>query len=83
MICYALGKGAVTHITCKNWYKRFHGGDFKDIKYPGQKFEDEELQHLLDQNSAQKEKKLYNSKLSNKPFRLYTNKFWTYKKARN
>jgi len=62
MICSALGKGAVTHTTCKNWYKKFREGDFnlKDKERPGQpqKFEDEELQYLLDQNSTQTEKEL-------------------------
>lgn len=61
MICCALGKGAVTHTTCKKQYKRSRKEDFnlKDRERSGQsqKFEDEELQ-LLDKNSAQTEKEL-------------------------
>lgn len=56
IICYVLGESAVTHTIHKNWYKRFREGDFnfKDRERPVQpkKFEDEELQQLLDQNSA-------------------------------
>jgi len=61
MICCALDKDIVTHTTCKNGM-RFREKDFnlKDREHPGQsqKFEDEELLHLLDQNSAQTKKEL-------------------------
>jgi len=28
MICAAYGENAVSHTTCKRWYKNFHQGDF-------------------------------------------------------
>lgn len=62
MICCALGKDIVTYTTCKNLYERFREKDFnfKDKERPGQpkKFEDQELLHLLNQNSAQTKKEL-------------------------
>ena len=62
IICSALGESALTHKTCKKWFQRFRNGDF-DLSYrerPGQpkKFEDEELEQLLEENSTQTEKKL-------------------------
>ena len=28
MICAAYGENAVSHATCKKWYKKFRQGDF-------------------------------------------------------
>jgi len=60
MICAAYGKNAVSRATCKKWYQRFRGGDFSLEDQPRagrlQTFETDELQTLLDQNSAQTEK---------------------------
>ena len=62
MICSDLGEGAVTHKTCKKWYQRFRDGNFdiSDRERPGQpkKFNDDELQQLLDENSAQTQQDL-------------------------
>ena len=56
MIGLALGEGALTDETCKKWFQRFRYGNF-DLYYrqrPGQskKFEDEELEQLLEVNST-------------------------------
>ena len=55
-ICSTLGKDIVSYDVCKYWYKRFKSGDFdlSDRKRSEQplKFEDTELQALLDENSA-------------------------------
>ena len=52
----------MSYDVCKYWYKRFKSGDFdlSDRERPGQslKFEDTELQALLDNNSAQTQKEL-------------------------
>ena len=52
MIFLAFGEVTVAHKTCKKWFQRFHNGDFdfSDRERPGQpkKFEDEELEHLLE-----------------------------------
>ncbi|XP_018393881.1 PREDICTED: proteasomal ubiquitin receptor ADRM1 homolog isoform X2 [Cyphomyrmex costatus] len=62
MICAAYGENAVSHATCKRWYQKFHQGDFslKDKSLAGrpEKIETDELQALLDINSAQTEKEL-------------------------
>lgn len=56
------GDAAPSYTTCKFWFARFKSGDFnvKDKERSGQpkKFEDEELQALLDENSAQSLKEL-------------------------
>jgi len=48
--------------TCQEWFQRFKSGDFdvNDKHRSGQpkKFEDEELQALLDQDSAQTQEQL-------------------------
>jgi len=53
---------AVRHITCKRWYQKFRKGDFSLENKPHvecpQKIETDELQTLLDINSAQTEKEL-------------------------
>ncbi|KAL6265860.1 hypothetical protein P5V15_002684 [Pogonomyrmex californicus] len=62
MICAAYGENAVSHTTCKRWYQLFRQGDFslEDEPRAGrpQKIETDELQALLDINSAQTEKEL-------------------------
>jgi len=62
MICTTYEENAVSHITCKRWYQKFHQGDFslEDEAHAGrpQKIETDELQVLLDINSAQTEKEI-------------------------
>ena len=62
MICAAFGENAVSHATCKRWYKKFLQGDFRfEVEPPAgrpQKFDTDELQALLDVNSAQTEEEL-------------------------
>ncbi|KAL6267958.1 hypothetical protein P5V15_001027 [Pogonomyrmex californicus] len=62
MTCAAYGENAVSHTTCKRWYQKFRQGDFslEDEPCAGrpQKIETDELQALLDINSAQTEKEL-------------------------
>jgi len=62
MICAAYGENAISHITCRRWYKKFRQGDFNLEDEPRigrpQKIEMNELQILLDINSAQTEKEL-------------------------
>ena len=62
MICSALGEVAVTHKTCKKWFQRFRNGNFdlSDRKRPGQpkKFEDKELEQLLEENPTHTETEL-------------------------
>ena len=65
MICSALGEGAMTHKTSKKWFQRFRNSDFDlhDRERSGQskKFEDEELEQLLEENLTQTEKELANA----------------------
>ncbi|CAK9833798.1 Mariner Mos1 transposase [Anthophora retusa] len=62
MICAAYGENAVSHVTCKRWYKNFRQRNFslEDEPRAGrpQKFDTDELQALLDVNSAQTEEEL-------------------------
>lgn len=48
--------------TCELWYQRFKNGDFdlsnKDRGRPSKKFEDEELQALLDEDNTQTQRQL-------------------------
>jgi len=58
MICAAYGENAVSHTICKRWYEKFRQGDFSledepRAGYP-QTIETDELQTLLNINSAQK-----------------------------
>lgn len=50
--CY--GEHALSKATCENWFKRFKSGDFdvQDKPRTGgpKKFEDEELEQLLDED---------------------------------
>lgn len=52
MECY--GEHALSKATCENWFKRFKSGDFdvQDKPRTGgpKKFEDEELEQLLDED---------------------------------
>jgi len=61
MICAAYGENDVSHTICKR-YKKFRQGDFSLEKEPcaerPQKIETDELQALLNINSAQTEKEL-------------------------
>jgi len=58
-LCY-IGENAVSYTTCKRWYQKFRQGDFSLEDEPcaegPQKIETNELQALLDINSAQIEK---------------------------
>jgi len=60
MICAAYRENAVSHTTCKRWYKKFRQENFslEDEPRAGrpQKIETNEFQALLDINSAQIEK---------------------------
>eukprot|EP01133_Synstelium_polycarpum_P028705 gene28705-34931_t len=56
MLVEAYGKDAASIRTCQEWFQRFKSGDFdlndKEHSKPPKKFEDEELQALLDEDSA-------------------------------
>lgn len=56
------GNQAPSRASCFNWFHRFQSGDFDltDKERPGQpkKFEDAELQTLLDENACQTQKEL-------------------------
>ena len=59
------GEHALAERTCQKWFIRFKSGDFvlEDEELPGQpkKFEDEELEALLDENCCQTQEKLAES----------------------
>ena len=56
---------ALAERTCEKWFARFKSGDFglKDEERPGQpkKFEDEELEALLDEDCCQTQEELAES----------------------
>ena len=56
------GEHALVERTCQKWFVRFKSGDFvlKDEERPGQpkKFEDEELEALLDEDCCQTQEEL-------------------------
>lgn len=56
------GEHSLSRTQCYEWFQRFKSGDFdiKDKQRPGvaKKFEDEELETLLDEDSCQTEKEL-------------------------
>jgi len=58
----AYRENTISHATCKRWYLKFRQGDFnlEDELRAGrpQKIETDELQTMLDTNSAQTEKEL-------------------------
>ena len=59
------GEHSLSKTQCFEWFQRFQSGDFdvKDKDHPGQvkKFEDEELEALLDQDSCQTQEELAKS----------------------
>ena len=59
------GEHALTERTCQKWFARFKSGDFglEDEGRPGQpkKFEDEELEALLDEDCCQTQEELAES----------------------
>ena len=59
------GEHALAERTCQKWFARFKSGDFglEDEERPGQpkKFEDEELEALLDEDCCQTEEELAES----------------------
>ena len=62
LLLEAYGEHSPTQKTCERWFARFRNGDFdlEDKKRPGQpkKFEDAELQALLDENSCRTQQEL-------------------------
>lgn len=56
------GEHALSKTTCRDWFRRFKRGNFdvKDEERPGRpkKFEDTELQALLDEDSCQTQRQL-------------------------
>ena len=56
------GKHALAERTCRNWFARFKSGDFglEDQERSGQskKFEDEELEALIDEDGYQTQEEL-------------------------
>lgn len=62
MLVEAYGEHALSERTCREWFARFKEGDFslEDIGRgkPPKKFEDAELQVLLDQDDTQTQKML-------------------------
>lgn len=62
MLVEAYGKHALGKSQCFEWFKKFKNGHF-DVRNeergrPSKKFEDSELQALLDENDAQTQKQL-------------------------
>ena len=59
------GQHALAERTCQKWFARFRSGDFslEDEERPGQprKFEDEELEALLDEDRCQTQEELTES----------------------
>lgn len=62
MLVEAYGDHALSEPTCRRWFQQFNSGDFDvaDKERSGQpkKFEDVELQALLDENSCQSQQQL-------------------------
>lgn len=65
LLVEAYGNHALAERTCREWFQRFKNGDFdlKDKHHgnPPKKFENDELQALLDQNSSQSQVQLATS----------------------
>jgi [histone H3]-lysine36 N-dimethyltransferase SETMAR len=62
MLVEAYGDHALSQTQCKEWFRKFKAGDF-DIRNeergrPGKKFEDAELQELLDEDATQTQQQL-------------------------
>jgi len=57
LLVEAYGEHALSEPSCREWFRRFKSGDFsvEDKERPGQpkKFEDEELEELVDQDPCQ------------------------------
>ena len=62
LLCEAYGEHAQSIKTCEYWFRRFKSGDFgpSDKEREGRlvKFEDAELEALLDQDSCQIQEEL-------------------------
>lgn len=65
LLCEVYGEHAPSQQTCEYWFRRFKSGDFDvdDKERPGQpkKFEDDELEALLDKDSCQTQAELAES----------------------
>lgn len=65
MLVDAYIQRALSLRTCQEWFKRFKAGDFdvndKEHGKPPQKFQDSELQALLDEDDAQTQQQLANA----------------------
>ncbi|UYV67641.1 hypothetical protein LAZ67_5001436 [Cordylochernes scorpioides] len=66
---------ALSKSQCYRWFKKFQSGDFEldnePHGKPPQKFEDAELQALLDEDSTQMQEKLAKQLQFNLPYRCY------------
>lgn len=62
MLADAYGEYALSERMCREWFQRFKSGDYdlsnKGRGRPPKKFEDTELQALLDEDSSQTQKQL-------------------------
>lgn len=62
MLVEAYGEYALSEASCRNWFQRFKRGDFEldneERGRPPKKFEDAELQALLDADNTQTRKML-------------------------
>ena len=62
MLVETYGEHAPVIRTCETWFRQFKSGDFDltDNEHPGaaKKFEDEELQALLDEDPTQSQQQL-------------------------
>lgn len=65
ILCDAYGDGIIGETTCRDWFRRFKLGDFDvlDKEREGQpkKFEDAELEALLNEDSTQTQQELADS----------------------
>lgn len=65
MIIKIYGEASISERTCREWFQRYKSGDFdvEDKERPGpvKKFEDAELEALLDQDPCQTQQELANS----------------------
>ncbi|GFX28030.1 hypothetical protein TNCV_774141 [Trichonephila clavipes] len=62
MLVEAYGGNALSHAQCYRWFEKFQNGDFdvrnEERRRPAKKFEDAELQALLDENDSQTRKNI-------------------------
>lgn len=62
MLVKVYGKHALSGTTCRDWFRRFKSGNYdlsnKERGKPPRKFEDSELQELLDEDDTQTQKQL-------------------------